>query len=136
MVIIVGYAPTNEGRAALDHATAEARSRAVPLHVVYSSRPDHLGRRTSPEEAARLEQDLQEVSQRLSAAGVQHEVRRPVPTPDPAEDIIAAAVETEAELIVIGLRRRTPVGKLLLGSNAQRILLEAPCPVVAVKALP
>ena len=53
---------------------------------------------------------------------------------DPAEDLIAVAGETGADFIVIGLRRRTPVGKLILGSNAQRILLEAPCPVLAVKA--
>jgi len=43
------------------------------------------------------------------------------------------ANETDADLIVIGLRRRTPVGKLILGSNAQRILLDAPCAVLAVK---
>jgi nucleotide-binding universal stress UspA family protein len=55
---------------------------------------------------------------------------------EPAEDLIAVAEEIEADFIVIGLRRRTPVGKLILGSNAQRILLEAPCPVLAVKADP
>ena len=51
-----------------------------------------------------------------------------------AEDLVKVAEDTGAELIVIGLRRRTPVGKLILGSNAQRVLLDAPCPVLAVKA--
>ena len=53
---------------------------------------------------------------------------------EPAEDLIAVAEEVAADVIVIGLRRRSPVGKLILGSNAQRILLDAPCPVLAVKA--
>ena len=52
---------------------------------------------------------------------------------EPAEDLISIAETSDAALIVIGLRRRTPVGKLILGSNAQRILLDAPCPVLAVK---
>jgi nucleotide-binding universal stress UspA family protein len=52
---------------------------------------------------------------------------------EPAEDLINIAEACDADLIVIGLRRRTPVGKLILGSNAQRILLDAPCPVLAVK---
>jgi nucleotide-binding universal stress UspA family protein len=66
--------------------------------------------------------------------GIEHEVRQLVRGNEPAEDLIAVAEEVSADFIVIGLRRRTPVGKLILGSNAQRILLDASCPVLAVKA--
>ena len=53
---------------------------------------------------------------------------------DPASDLIEAAQEVQADLIVIGIRKRTPVGKLVLGSHAQSILLDSPYPVLAVKA--
>jgi len=65
---------------------------------------------------------------------VPYELRQLVRGLDPAEDLVAVAEQVKAEFIVIGLRRRSPVGKLILGSNAQRILLDAPCPVLAVKA--
>ena len=48
--------------------------------------------------------------------------------------MLATAERHGATLVVIGLRRRTPTGKLIFGSDAQRILLEAPCPVLSVKA--
>ena len=70
----------------------------------------------------------------LDGSEVPYEIRQLVRGFEPAEDLISIAETSQAELIVIGLRRRSPVGKLILGSNAQRILLDAHCPVLAVKA--
>jgi len=129
--IVVGYVATKEGRAALRAAAAEARLRNARLVVINSNRG---GKDLDREEQARYEQELEIVRKTLDDEGVEHEVRQLVRGVEPAEDLVKVAQETSAELIVIGLRRRTPVGKLILGSNAQRILLEAPCPVLAVKA--
>ena len=131
MTIVVGYVATKEGRAALDRAVAEAKLRTQPLVVINS---DRGGSGFTGEQAAEQEQALQGVKDQMAAAGIEVDVRGLVRGKEPAEDLIAVAEETNAELIVIGLRRRTPVGKLILGSNAQRVLLDAPCPVLAVKA--
>ncbi len=131
MSIVVGYVATKEGRAALRAAAAEARLRNARLVVINSNRG---GKDLDGDEQARYEQELELVRKTLDDEGVEHEVRQLVRGVEPAEDLVKVAEETSAELIVIGLRRRTPVGKLILGSNAQRILLEAPCPVLAVKA--
>ncbi len=129
-VIVVGYVPKPEGEAALRLAAEEAKLRGASLVVVNS----HRGRELDAVETVRTDSFLDEVATQLEAAGIQHEVRHLVRGMDPAEDLVAVAAEVSAELIIIGLRRRSPVGKLILGSNAQRVLLDAPCPVLAVKA--
>ena len=117
-VIVVGYSSKPEGRAALARALEEARLRNAELAVVH----------TSPEvEVADLRTELED-------AGVPYEIREAADALDPAEELLTTAESRTAAFIVIGLRRRSPVGKLLLGSNAQRILLDATCPVLAVKA--
>ena len=131
MSVIVGYIPTREGRAALRAARAEALLRHSKLIVVNSHRG---GRDFDAAEAQRFEDELATVQHDLDEAGIEHEVRALVRGNEPAEDLVQVADESEASLIVIGLRRRTPIGKLILGSNAQRILLESTCPVLAVKA--
>jgi len=131
MSIIVGYVPTKEGRAALRRAAQEAQLRRTKLVVVNSHRG---GRDFDSTEAERFENELSQVQSTLDAEGIEHEVRALVRGNEPSEDLIAVAEESDADFIVIGLRRRTPVGKLILGSNAQRILLDAACPVLAVKA--
>ena len=131
MTIVVGYVPRPEGRAALRRAAEEAQLRSMRLVVINSNKG---GSHLEEEDAIEHERELAAVRADLDAAGIEHEVRQLVRGQDPADDLIAVAEETGADFIVIGLRRRTPVGKLILGSNAQRILLDAPCPVLAVKA--
>jgi nucleotide-binding universal stress UspA family protein len=130
-VIVVGYVPKPEGHAALRLAAEEAKLRDSRLVVVNSARG---GRDFDGADEVRSEHELDEVRSQLDTAGVPHEVRQLVRGMDPAEDLIKVAEEVAADIIIIGLRRRSPVGKLILGSNAQRILLDAPCPVLAVKA--
>lgn len=130
-VIVVGYVPKPEGRAALRLAAEEATLRGAQLVVVNSHRG---GREFDADTADSSESELDEVREQLGSAGVEYEVRQLVRGRDPAEDLIGVAAEVGADFIVIGLRRRSPVGKLILGSNTQRVLLDAPCPVLAVKA--
>lgn len=130
MTIVVGFVPTKEGRAALSRAVEEARLRQSKLVVINSNRG---GRDYDDDTSQTAEAELQRVTDELRGDGLELEVRQLVRGNEPAEDLIAVANDTDADLIVIGLRRRTPVGKLILGSNAQRILLDAPCAVLAVK---
>jgi nucleotide-binding universal stress UspA family protein len=129
MVIVVGYYPAAPGHAALARAIQEARLRSGRLVVVNSSRGDALvDRRFAQGE------DVDQIEETLRASGVEWQLKQPVRGRDAAEEILEAAESTRADLIVIGLRHRTPVGKLILGSTAQRVLLDARCPVLSVTA--
>lgn len=119
-VIVVGYSAKPEGSAALDRAVDEARLRACSLVVVHTVEGD----------------DLSALIAQLADSGLAFEVQPAGDALDPAEDVLRHAQEKAADFIVIGLKKRSPVGKLLLGSNAQRVLLDAACPVLAVKAAP
>ncbi|SOD99338.1 universal stress protein [Blastococcus haudaquaticus] len=129
MTIVVGYVPTPEGEAALSAAIGESRLRDEPLHVVNTSRGDSLvDSRYASGDA------LAAVRARLEESGVVHEIDQHVGSHDASDELVDIADRVRASLIVIGLRRRSPTGKLITGSQAQRILLDAHCPVLAVKA--
>ena len=129
--VVVGYVPKPEGQAALRRAVEEAKLREAKLVVVNSHRG---GNDFDADAATQSDREMNAVRKELDGSGVEYDVRQLVRGFEPAEDLISIAESSSAELIVIGLRRRSPVGKLILGSNAQRILLDAHCPVLAVKA--
>lgn len=120
--VVIGYVPNPEGDAALLTGIEEARRRGAPLVVVHALLDD------DPEPGY-----VAEVRAALSDSGLEHELRVLERGGDASDELVGVAEELDAELIVIGLRRRSPVGKLILGSNAQRVLLDAPCPVLTVK---
>ena len=122
MTIVVGYVPTPEGNAALERAVQEARIRQGDLVVVDLDRQQ----RHDPKELESRASSLADGSVSVRAQSVED-------GRDSVDAILGVADEHDAELLVIGLRRRTPVGKLILGAQAQRILLDAGCPVLAVK---
>ncbi len=129
MKVLVGFITTPEGEAALEAAIAEAKLRDARLVVVHSL----VGGGRDEDQLPEYKKALDAVAARLEADGVDHEIRELVRGNAPGNDLLEFSRDEAVDLIVIGVRRRSPVGKLVLGSNAQDILLGADCPVLAVK---
>lgn len=128
MTVVVGYIPNPQGLAAVDAAIVEAERRNAKLVVVNSG---VMGDYSGPSFAE--PQDLDALDAQLTERGIEHEVRQMTRGLAPADEILSVAAEVNAELIVIGVRRRSPLGKLVTGSTAQQVLLDATCAVLAVK---
>ncbi|MBL8929228.1 MAG: universal stress protein [Kineosporiaceae bacterium] len=129
MTVVIAFVPKPAGWAALSAGIEEAQRRGEPVHVVNVSRGDQLvdPGYASPEE-------LQELRSRLELSGLGFTLDHHVGEDTAAEAVVEAAHTVDASVIVIGIRHRSATGKFLFGSDAQRILLAAPCPVLAVKA--
>ena len=126
-MIVVGWTPDEFGEVALARGVEEARLRGGRVVVVNATRGDAL-----VDERYADEDQLSRLTTELAATGLEVDVRRSMGA-DVGDQVLAVAADVSADLIVIGLRRRSPVGKLLMGSVAQRILLGAECAVLAVK---
>ncbi|SDI51432.1 Nucleotide-binding universal stress protein, UspA family [Arthrobacter subterraneus] len=127
--VVLGYVPNALGDAAAKAAVDEAHRRGASLVVVNTTRADRL-----VDPAYADDDDMSRLQETLQGTGVDFTVHHGTSRDTAAEDVLDAAERNSAELIVIGLRHRTPVGKLIMGSTAQSILLGARCNVLAVKA--
>lgn len=129
MTIIVAYTPTPAADAALAFGISEAKLRGERLVVVNSSKG-------TARVDARLasDQQLNSLDAQLASSGIDHVLEQPNRGKEAVEEILDAAELHAASMIVIGTRHRSPVGKFIMGSTAQQIILDSPIPVVAVKA--
>ncbi|NRQ50634.1 universal stress protein [Aeromicrobium stalagmiti] len=127
MTIAVAYRPDEFGRAALDWAVAQSQISGDRIVLINISKVE-----------PRLDtgfargNHVQSLGERLDDEGVEYEIRQAVGENVP-DAVLFEAEQAGATLLVLGIRRRSPVGKILMGSVAQAILLDSPVPVVAVK---
>lgn len=129
MTILVAYAPRPEGRTALLKGLEIAKRRNEHLLVVNASPGG------SADDASKADaQDIEQVEQIIADSGVNAEFKQFVRGKSAVDEIEALVDALPVSLLIIGLRQRSKVGKLIMGSVAQDILLSVSCPVLAVKA--
>jgi len=129
MTVLVAYVPRPEGQAALDKGIEIATKDNEQL-VVINAGPG--GRSEDPNVVSGYE--VERVEERLAKLPIKAELKVFVRGNSAIEEIEELVQTLQVSVLVMGLRKRNPVGKLLLGSMAQEILLNVPCPVLAVKA--
>lgn len=129
MTIVVAYVARPEGQAALDKGIEIAKRRNERIIVVNASPGG------TKEDASMIDvQESERVEKLLRTAGVDAEFKQFVRGKSAVEEIDALVDAVQASVLIIGLRKRSPVGKLIMGSVAQELLLTVSCPVLAVKA--
>ncbi len=130
MKIVVGYDMTDPAERALDTAIDYARRLKADLQVIASL----VGGGKEPvEEIQAFEKGLKAARIKASRKEVSCETHLLMRGQSPGEDLVTFAREHSADLIVIGVKKRSKVGKLMFGSTAQYVILEAGCPVLAAK---
>ncbi len=111
-------------------AAEEAKLRGKMLNIIHSL---YGGDRTGEKDVEKARELLERAEKVAREYGVEAETHLLVRGLEPADDIITFSEENNAELIVMGVRKRSPVGKLLFGSVAQRVILNTDIPVICIK---
>ena len=127
--ILVGYDGSNTSKEAIRIGKKYARAFGGKLHVVTCLQSEDA----SLEEIKRFEDDLEGVRAELDEMGFLNETHLLVRDETPGEGLVKFATDNGVDQIIIGVKRRSRVGKLVFGSICRYVILESPCPVVTVK---
>ncbi len=130
MKIMVGYDQSNVAKEALELAKKHAKAFEAKVYVVRSLAQSREMKR---EDIQKAEQELETIRRSFRDEGIECKAEAIVSPITPGEDLVQFTKEREIDEIIVGVKRRSKVGKLIFGSNAQYIILMAQCPVVTVK---
>ena len=130
MKIMVGFDGSRSSKSALDLAISYAKAFTGKIWVIASM---SKGTEAETDQIKAMELDLDKAKNRLDNENIPCETHLLIHGIAPGEDLVTYAQEKGIDKIIIGIRRRSKVGKLVFGSNAQYVILHAPCPVTTVK---
>ena len=130
MNILVGYDGSNSAKDALKLAKDHAMAFDYKVDVVTSM----LGAKNNQyDDVRQAELGLEYAKALLEEDNIHCETHLLIRGLSPGEDLVQFAEDNQINEIIVGVRRRSKVGKLLMGSTAQHVILNAPCPVVTIK---
>jgi nucleotide-binding universal stress UspA family protein len=130
MKILVGYKGLNVGKDLLKIALKHAKAFNGEVLVVTSRRG---GGKIEPQRIQTAEENLEQAKKYFEENGVPCKKYLLVRGFEAGEDLVHFAEEKKVDVIIIGVKSRSKVGKLLFGSTAQAVILQAECPVLTVK---
>lgn len=130
MKIIVGYNGSDAAGDALALALKYAKAFNAGVDVVTSL---EQGTENEIQDISGAEKSLEQAKIYFEKEKIQCTTHLLIRGMEPGEDLVSFAGENKADLIIIGVKRRSKVGKFVFGSTAQYVILHAPCPVVSVK---
>jgi len=130
MKILVGYDGSAPAKDALELARKHAAAFGATVDVVTSM---ESGAGNQQEEIEKAERGLEWAKSLFADKGIPCNSHLLIRGLSPGEDLVEFSRDNRVDEIVVGVKRRSKVGKLLLGSTAQYVILNAPCPTVTVK---
>jgi nucleotide-binding universal stress UspA family protein len=130
MKLLVGYDGSTSGKEALKLARKHALAFKAAVDVVTSMTRGTEDQQQDIEDA---ERGLEWARTMFTDKGIDCKTHLLIRGMSPGEDLIEFAKENKCDAIFVGVKRRSKVGKLLMGSTAQFVILQAPCPVVCIK---
>ncbi|HBT86920.1 MULTISPECIES: universal stress protein [Desulfobacter] len=130
MKILIGYKGINIGQDLLKLGAEHAKAFNATVLVVTSMLE---GTEKDQKKILEAENNLDQAQVFFTAQGIACEKHLLIRGMEAGEDIVAFANEKKVDEIIIGVKSRSNIGKLLFGSTAQTVILEADCPVITVR---
>ncbi len=130
MRILVGYDRSNQSKGALELAKKHALAFGAKVYLVTSLFGEN---QTNPEEITQAEESLEFAKKDFIDSGIEVETHLLIRGLTPGEDLVQFAKEKNIDQIVVGVKKVSAVGKIIFGSNARHVILNAPCPVLSMR---